>query len=213
MSDLMDKEISVLLHDVPNHADYACDATDLDLEDIPEDRIEKVINLLNSSDENTVFEAAKLLTHWGQSSGFDVLVNLLNENELDGYIDHRLHGYDDTPQHVLRAFVSYWATQADLGFSEQARSKIFPPIQKIIEKSNTQPFDIAGVFWVIEKYKYSEYIPLIKNHLTQIIDHPKLHFWKIHDAIDLMLKLDPEFVHNLLNEKGKTLEDFKISSL
>src|SRR5690606_39545225 len=54
------------------------------------------LNLLNSSEENTVFEAAKLLTHWGQSSGFDVLVNLLNENKLDGYIDHRLHGYDDT---------------------------------------------------------------------------------------------------------------------
>jgi hypothetical protein len=84
MSDLMEKEISVLLHDVPAHADYACNAVDLDLEDIPEDRIEKVINLLNSSDENTVFEAAKLLTHWGQSSGFDVLVNLLNENKFYG---------------------------------------------------------------------------------------------------------------------------------
>ena len=137
----MEKEISVLLHDVPTHADYACDATDLDLEDIPEDRIEKVINLLNSSDENTVFEAAKLLTHWGQSSGFDVLVNLLNENKLDGYIDHRLHGYDDTPQHVLRAFVSYWATQADLGFSEQARSKIFGGVSKSMLKKSRLNFD------------------------------------------------------------------------
>ena len=85
----MDKEISVLLNDVPAHADYACNAADLDLEDIPEDRIKKVINLLNSSDESTIFEAAKLLTHWGQTSGFDALANLLNENKLDGYIDHR----------------------------------------------------------------------------------------------------------------------------
>jgi hypothetical protein len=212
MSNSMDKEISVLLHDVPAHADYACNAVDLDLEDIPEDRIKKVINLLNSSDESTVFEAAKILTHWGQTSGFDTLVNLLNENKLDGYIDHCLHGYDDTLQHVLRAFVSYWATQSDLGLGEQARIKIFPPIQKIIEKSNTQVFDISGVFWVIKKYKYSEYIPLIRNHLIQIIDHPKLQFWKIHDAIELMLKLDPDFVHNLLKQKGKALKDFKIDN-
>lgn len=209
----MDKEISVLLHDVPTHADYACDATDLDLEDIPEERIIKVINLLKSSDESIVFEAAKLLTHWGQTSGFDALVNLLNENKLDGYIDHRLHGYDDTLEHVLRAFVSYWATQATLCFGEQARIKIFPPIKKIIEKSNSQNFEISRLFWVIEKYKYSEYIPLIKNHLIQIIDHPEFQFWKIHDAIELMLKFEPEFVRNLLDEKGKTLEDFKINSL
>ena len=213
MSGLMNKEISVLLHDVPTHADYACDATDLDPEDIPEDRIEQVINLLNSSDENIVFKAAKLLTNWGQSSGFDALVNLLNENKLDGYIDHRLHGYDDTLQHVLSAFVRYWAFQADLGFGEQARIKIFHPIQKIIEISNTEPFDISRLFWLIDDEKYDEYIPLIKNHLIQIIDHPELQFWKIHDAIELMLKLEPEFVHNILKEKGKTLEDFKINTL
>ncbi|OTG82285.1 hypothetical protein [Acinetobacter sp. ANC 4648] len=206
----MDKVISLLLHDVPVHADYACDATDLDLEDIPEERI---INLLNSSDENIIFEAAKLLTHWGQTSGFDVLVNLLDDNKLDGYIDHRLHGYDDTFQHVLRAFVRYWAIQCDLGFGEPARIKIFSPIKKIIEKSNTQRFNIKGLFWVIEECKYSEYIPLIKNHLIQIIDHPKLQFWKIHDGLEFMLKLNPELVHNLLDEKGKTLEDFKINNL
>ncbi|WP_425918448.1 hypothetical protein [Acinetobacter sp. TSRC1-2] len=208
----MDKEISNLLYDIPTHADTDL-VEELDLEDISEDRIKKLKDLLNSSDEDIVFKAAKLLTHWGQASGFDALVNLSDDNKLDGCIDHRLHGYDDTLQHVLSAFVSYWATQSDLGFGEQARIKIFPPIKKIIEKSNTQPFDIAGVFWVIEKYKYSEYIPLIRNHLIQIIDHPKLQFWKIHDALELMLKLDPEFVHNLLDEKGKTLEDFKINNL
>ena len=64
-----------------------------------------------------------------------------------------------------------------------------------------------------EYYENIEYIPLIRNHLIQIIDHPKLQFWKIHDALELMLKLDPEFVHNLLDEKGKTLEDFKINNL
>ena len=83
----------------------------------------------------------------------------------------------------------------------------------IIEISNTEPFDISRLFWLIDDEKYDEYIPLIKNHLIQIIDHPELQFWKIHDAIELMLKLEPEFVHNLLEEKGKTLEDFKINTL
>lgn len=209
---IMDKEISNLLYDIPTHADTDL-VEELDLEDIPEDRIKKLKDLLNSSDEDIVFKSAKLLTHWGQTSGFDALVSLLDDNKLDDYIDHRLHGYDDTLQHVLSAFVSYWATQSDLGFGEQARIKIFPPIKKIIEKSNTQPFDIVRCFGMIERQNYCEYIPLIKQHLTQIIDNPKLHFWKIHDALELMLKLDPEFIHNLLDEKGKTLEDFKINNL
>lgn len=209
---IMNKEISTLLYDIPVHADTDL-VEELELEDIPEDRIKNLTGLLNSSDEYIVFKAAKLLTHWGQTAGFDVLVNLLDNKKLDGWINHRLHGYDDTLQHVLSAFVSYWATQATLGFSEQARIKIFPPIKKIIEKSNTQPFGIVRCFGMIERQNYCEYIPLLKQHLTQIIDNPKLHFWKIHDALELILKLDPEFIHSLLDEKGKTLEDFKINNL
>ena len=206
----MDQEILKLLSEIPDHVDYACDAEELDLEDIPEDRISKVRQLLNHSDSYVVFKAAKLLTHWGQNEGFDALAYLLNNDQLDGWITHRLHGYDDTLQHVLSAFVSYWAIQSDLGCCQYARTKIFPCVVKIIEASNTQPFDINSIFWIIERKHYNEYIPLLKNHLTQIIDDPKLHFGKIHDAIELML--EPDFVHDLLINKGKTLKDFKVKN-
>jgi hypothetical protein len=206
----MNQEILALLTDIPDHADYACAAEELDLVDIPQDRIDQIVQLLHHSEEVVVFNAAKLLTHWGQNEGFDVLIHLLDTNQLSGWIEHRLHGYDDTLKHVLSAFVSYWETKSEAGLAELARRKIFPYVAKIIAQSNTAPFEISDIFWVIEKERYEEYVPLLKTHLEKIIDDPKLYFWKIHDAIKLMLKFDADFVCNLLQEKGKSLKDFRV---
>ena len=41
-----------------------------------------------------------------------------------------------------------------------------------------------------------------------IIEHPEIHRWKIHDVIKLLLQIDPSFVYELLERKGKTLKDF-----
>ena len=54
-------------------------------------------DLLNSSEEDIVFKSAKLLTHWGQTSGFDALVSL-----LDGYIDHRLYSIVDDWEDAMK---------------------------------------------------------------------------------------------------------------
>ncbi|OBY75552.1 hypothetical protein [Acinetobacter gyllenbergii] len=206
----MNQEILALLTDIPDHADYACAAEELDLVDISQDRIDRVVELLHHTEDVVVFDAAKLLTHWGQDEGFNALTHLFDTNQLSGWIDHRLQGYDDTLQHVLSAFVSYWAEKSDAGLSELARGKIFPYVAKIIEQSNTAPFEINSIFWVIEKKQYREYIPLLKTHLDKMMDDPKLYFWKIHDAIQLMLKFDTDFVYHLLQEKGKSLKDFRI---
>ncbi|WP_252358084.1 hypothetical protein [Acinetobacter proteolyticus] len=135
---------------------------------------------------------------------------MLDTNQLSGWIEHRLHGYDDTLKHVLSAFVSYWATKSEASLAELARRKIFPYVAKIIAQSNTAPFEISDIFWVIEKERYEEYVPLLKTHLEKIIDDLKLYFWKIHDAIKLMLKFDADFVYHLLQEKGKSLKDFRV---
>ncbi|MFI8034504.1 hypothetical protein ACH8I4_11580 [Acinetobacter sp. ABJ_C3_5] len=206
----MNQAIVALLTDIPDHADYACGAEELDLEHIPQERIDLLVGLLYHADDEVVFGAAKLLTHWGQDEGFNALTHLFDTNQLSGWIDHRLHGYDDTLQHVLSAFVSYWATKSDAGLGELARRKIFPYVAKIIEQSNTAPFEINSIFWVIEKKQYREYIPLLKMHLDKMMNDPELYFWKIHDAINLMLKLEDDFVYHLLQEKGKSLKDFRI---
>lgn len=88
------------------------------------------------------------------------------------------------------------------------REKLFPYIARIIEAANTQPFVIDSLFRLITEENFEEYIPLLKEHLVAIIEHPEIHRWKIHDVIKLLLQIDPSFVYELLERKGKTLKDF-----
>lgn len=181
---------------------------DLDYEDIPEEHLNKIRLLLESHDKYTVFQAAKLLTFWGDDVGFDKLEKLFYDKELKGFIEHRLYGYDDTLQHVLRALVSFWTQKIEKGQGVEAREKIFSLVVKIIEDSNDQPFEIYSILGVIDEYGFNEYLPFIKKHLEKIIDYPEIHGWKIHDVIELLLKIDPEFVNELLLKKRKTLQEF-----
>lgn len=85
----MDRKTSMLLNDIPEGADYAADAGDLDLEDIPQGRMESVIGLFHTSDEKVVrFLAAKLLTSWGVFEGLKVLEGIV-EKEI-GTIEKNL---------------------------------------------------------------------------------------------------------------------------
>lgn len=62
----MDSKTDRLLNDIPEHADYAVEAGDLDPEDIPQERVDAVQELLcRTQDDNERFLAAKLLTNWG----------------------------------------------------------------------------------------------------------------------------------------------------
>ncbi|WP_315078464.1 hypothetical protein [Acinetobacter guillouiae] len=206
----MNKEISDLLFSIPENVDYTEVSADLDLEDIPVARVQGVIDLLKSSDKYIAFKAAKLLTFWGDDEGFSKLVKLLEEDHISGFINNRLYGYDETLKHALDALISYWAVKSDQGEGDRdvARAKIFPYILKIIDASNDQSFQISSLFWIIIKYNYSEYIMPLKVHLEKIVDHPEIHGWKIYDAIEFLLKIDPDFVNELLLKKGKTLQDF-----
>ena len=203
----MDKSIDDILFEVPPQADYAVDAFDLSEEDIPQSRVTAVSHLLNSEDDFIRYTAARLLTSWGYEQGVEELEKFEYDNNL-GFIDHRLHGYDDSSYHNLRALISFWALNSDRGHGAYAYQRIKPIVFDIINKFNAQPFEISPLLRLIARRRFEEYIPLIKEHLITIIDHPEGHGWKIHDAIELLLKFDGGFVMNLLSEKGKTLKDF-----
>ena len=78
--------INSLLCDIPSNVDYTELPEDIDLEDIPPERIEKVKDLLVHEDNYIVFQAARLLTSWGIEEGFHTLEKLLVENEWQGII-------------------------------------------------------------------------------------------------------------------------------
>lgn len=204
-----EEELNYLLYNIPNNVDYTHIPSEIDLEDVPIERIDKLKELLNVENKDLVFDVSRLLTSWGVKEGFDTLKKLLMDDELQGMIQHRLRNYDDTYKHVLDSFLSYWSVQADLGYSEKARQDIFEPISKIIKASNVQPFKISGLFYVIADERFSEYIPLLKEHLKTIIKHPEQNYWKIKDAIDLFLKTGPNFLQEVLTENNMKLEDYE----
>ncbi|MDG6402350.1 RDD family protein [Pseudomonas quasicaspiana] len=203
-------EVYQTLHGVPASADYAVDATDLDLEDIPKERIEKVNALLNSADESVQYEAAKLLVNWGFQHALPHLAVFIDEPK-GGFIDHQLHGFDNTQKHNLAALTRYWAIQSDEGNGQQARKDIYPLISKIIALSNTQPFQIAGMFWLVKEHGMTEYLPALRAHLASIIDHPDDYYWKICDVVTLLHAVDAEFLNEFLGQKNIALDQYLIS--
>lgn len=204
------QKINDLLYSIPDGISYTTMPEELDIEDIPQERIEGLIELLSDKDESLIFDSARLLTHWGIDDGFDALVRMFDEGKTKGFIEHRLHGYDDTDQHILSAFIDYWAAKAGQSKQdgEKARHRIFPYIVKIIQKASTECFSISGLFWLVTEYNFVEYVQMIKEYLQHIIDYPNKQYWKIHDAIKLLLEIEPQFIHDLLEKEHKKLADF-----
>lgn len=208
----MTKDVYERLHFVPVHADYAVDATDLDPEDIPASRVEGVLELLSCDDPNIKFSASRLLTSWGYREGLKSLSEALCvPHEFEGIEVHRLHGYDETFKFGLAALVGYFARLSDRGAGEAARAEMVEPIKKIIQLSNSRPFEISGFFWLVEDKKFFEYVPALREHLCLIAQAPSVHGWKIYDVLNLLLKVDHEFASDFLRKAHKTLDDFKLS--
>ncbi|MBS7420209.1 hypothetical protein [Pseudomonas syringae] len=210
----MDHKTSFLLSNIPEGADYAADAGDLDLEDIPQERMEAVIDLLRNTDDEVVkFFAAKLLASWGVFEGFNVLKEFVERKSaiITNIYPHRLHGYDDTFRQVLMAVVMFYANMAGAGKKDVARAEVYPLLSKIIELAASNPFEITDVLSFIKREQYFEYLPLIKGYLMSIIDKPEVHRWKIYDAIEFLVGFDSQFVVSLLEERRKSIEDFKPS--
>lgn len=204
------QKIDYLLYSIPDGIGYTTMLEELDIEDVPQERIDGLIELLFDKDESLQFDSARLLTYWGIDEGFNALVRMFDEGKTKGFIEHRLHGYDDTEQHILSAFIGYWASKMDQSKQdgEEARHRIFPYIVKIIQKASTEYFSISELFWLVTKYHFVEYVPMIKEYLQYIIDYPNKQYWKIHDAIKLLLEIEPQFIHDLLEKEHKKLADF-----
>lgn len=206
----MDRKINDLLNNIPKHADYAADAGDLDPEDIPQERIDAVMDLLLHSDDVVRFLAAKLLASWGFHEGLIALEESIERPEVfEGIYPHRLHGYDDGYRQILMAVIMYFANMADRGEREIVRTQVYSPLSKIIAMAGIKPFEIIDALAFIKRERYLEYIPLIEQHLISIVDYPDIHHWKIHDAIEFLMGFDSEFVMSLLNSKSKTIDDFR----
>ncbi len=210
----MDNETLQRLIAIPENAkSYANDLSELEPDDIPSERVTEFKKIMYSQlNEYDSVWAARVLAEWGDDDGYDFLESYVCERKLTDEIlmPHRLHGYDDTNSQILMAARGYWSTKAtiDQKSGEQAREKIFKLISKLISLSNSMQFEIVGLFWLIQDYGMTEYIPALKSHLEAIIENPKFHYWKVADCAHFLMKFDPEFVTKTLAAHGYTLADF-----
>ena len=203
------KEFEDLFYKVPEGVDYADILEDVDLEDVPEETIQKLTSLLDSDDDYIRFQVSRLLTIWGIREGFDVLTQMFSQGQLEWMISHRLYGYDDTNRILLDALISYWANQSDSGNGDQARKDIFPYVCQIIKQAGNSYY-ISYFYYLVEGNGFSEYIPYLKHFLATILDKPEDNYWRIHDTLKLFLKVDSDYVTQFLKEKQKSLGDFGI---
>ena len=204
------KEVKDLFYKVPEEVDYADILEDVDLEDVPEETIQKLTSLLDSDDDYLRYQASRLLTIWGIREGFDVLTQMYSQGQLEWMISHRLYGYDDTNRIFLYDIVNYWASRYDLGEEKMARGEICPYVCKIIEQAETGYYDISKIYRLVSEEHYTEYIPYLNHFLATILDKPEDNYWRIHDTLKLFLKVDSDYVTQLLKEKNKSLGDFGI---
>ena len=79
-----EKKIDFLLYSVPENVDYTTIPEELDLEDVPQERIDGLIELLSNENEVLQFDSARLLAHWGIDEGFDTLVLMFEKGEAEG---------------------------------------------------------------------------------------------------------------------------------
>lgn len=207
-----------LFHFIPTHAIYADFADELNIEDVSLERLNTLKALLASDKGMPLgLDAAILLSNWGVDEGFDYLEWFVCEQPplTENWNPHRLRGYDDTYKHVLDSVKRYWAVKAtsdEEGHTNSAgnlaRQKIFKVLLKIIELSGSMPFEIKCFFWLVRDEKFTEYLPALKTHLTEILKNPSLHHWKIADVSHLLMEFEPEFVTQALSKYGKTLTDY-----
>ncbi|WP_085655653.1 MULTISPECIES: hypothetical protein [unclassified Pseudomonas] len=206
----MDPRIYELLNGIPENADYAAEAGDLDVEDIPQDRLDSVKELLRESNDELVrFYAAKLLTSWGAREGLVALEEFMSKPEVfERLYVHRLHGYDDTYRHILMAVTMYFANVADKEGKEVARVQVCDLLLKIVALAGVRPFEISEMLRFVRRENYIEYLAPLKQYLLSIIDHPEVHRWKIYDALEFFMTFDSEFVVSLLKSKNMSIDDF-----
>lgn len=203
---MKDTEIDFLLYSIPDNVDYTDIAEELDIQDVKQDRINKLTYMLENKDEYRfiqVFRAAGLLCHWGIDKGFLHMSCILFSDKENNILS------DNDYEYMLSAFQYYRASQADMGHEKEARVKIYPCVKEIIDRAKSMSFSISRFYHLIWN-GYYEYIPLVKDYLSFLLNKKEVNYWNIYDCASLLIKLDRVFVEEIFQENNKRLSDFNL---
>lgn len=206
---LSKNEIDYLLYSIPNNVDYTTIIEDIDLEDIPKDRVEKLINILNNESKYdfwVVFRAGGLLCHWGIYDGLIYMYRLLFNSELAIHKDFTVDEY----KYILSAIQSYMVSVIGKENECEFKDILYFSVNRIVEYAKEIPFSISGLYYLVME-RYSEYIPIIKEYFAHIATKPEHNYWSIYDCAKFLLKIDREFVEYVLKNNNMTLAKFNLT--
>jgi|GEM_PF-531944 len=205
-------ELHYLLYSIPKDVDYTTIIEELDFQDMPPERINKLLDIINHENFfkfHDTLKAAGILCSIGIDKGFEYIKDLILNKKYNN--DGRGELSNEDYEYLLYVIKSYLTSQSTFGNEIKARGKIYPCVKEIIRLSKVKKISISRFYWIIDEMKYDEYIPLIKDYLMYIIHDYNNRYWDIYDASTLLLKLDPKFVIELFNRNNLLLSDFKLS--
>ncbi|MBO4108540.1 MULTISPECIES: hypothetical protein [Streptococcus] len=202
----MNKEyIDKLLYDIPEGADYAIDASELEQEDISSTRVRQLEELLQQGEY--VFEISMLLTAWGYDSGFNCLTELFDKGLLRGFIVNRLYGYDETYKHILDNLILFWINKG-AGEDKEIEVKVNLYIKKIIQDSFLEMYDLDPLITFLQlSNTRQELIELIKQNLEKITLEQENFLWRIKSDLKIINLYDKDFVDNFINKYSLDRDD------
>ncbi|WKS98618.1 hypothetical protein NYR30_07445 [Gallibacterium salpingitidis] len=201
---LTDQEINELLYSLPEGVADNELLQEVDLEYIPEERIKKLIYLIDHEHEyqfRFVYKASCLLCYWGIDRGFIYISNFLLNPNFEDIRNNYLDGEDY--KYILEAIISF-SYKINNEHIQSIRKKIYSCIETIINIAKIIPFSISDVYYNIEA-GHIEYLPLVRDYLSCIVKNKEHNYWNINDASEILFKYYPEFVTNILKENNITL--------
>ncbi|UUM62193.1 hypothetical protein NQZ89_01035 [Streptococcus suis] len=202
---MKEEYIRKLLYEIPEGADYAIDASELEQEDISSTRVRQLEELLQKGEY--VFEISMLLTAWGYDSGFNCLTELFDKGLLRGFIVNRLYGYDETYKHILDNLILYWINKG-AGEEEEIEVKANPYIKKIIQDSFLEMYDLDPLITFLQlSNTRQELIELIKQNLEKITLEQENFLWRIKSDLKIINLYDKDFVDNFINKYSLDRDD------
>ncbi|WP_105111818.1 hypothetical protein [Streptococcus suis] len=202
---MKEEYIRKLLYEIPEGADYAIDASELEKADISSTRVRQLEELLQQGEY--VFEISMLLTAWGYDSGFNCLTELFDKGLLRGFIVNRLYGYDETYKHILDNLILFWINKG-AGEDKEIEVKVNLYIKKIIQDSFLEMYDLDPLITFLQlSSTRQELIELIKQNLEKITLEQENFLWRIKSDLKIINIYDKDFVDNFINKYSLDRDD------
>lgn len=176
--------LDYLLNSIPDDVDYTEFPSELDEDDITQDRIEGLNRLLYFSINPILsFRAACLLCSWGKEVGAKYIIET-TLSESDFLELFKLANPNDICLNVVRSLVDYLSVYNELTMLEnnEIRNDIILCLRKMILIGNVMDFDIKDIFFLIE-YGMEELLPDLELYFINKANNIFDNLWVIYDFI------------------------------